>query len=95
MITYVASNLSQTFFSDLPKAGRLRENEESFNRYKIRPRVLRNVSDIDTSAEFLGYKVLLRQRKSDALDVDECCRRLSHVVSVHQLCICWRIQRAS
>ncbi|KAL9580247.1 MAG: hypothetical protein Q9203_006381 [Teloschistes exilis] len=34
----------------------LRENEEAFNRYKIRPRVLRNVSQIDTSAEIFGYK---------------------------------------
>lgn len=41
---------------DLLGVVRLRENEESFNRYKIRPRVLRNVSKVDTSAEFLGYK---------------------------------------
>lgn len=34
----------------------LRENEEAFNRYKIRPRILRNVSDIDLSTEFLGRK---------------------------------------
>lgn len=40
---------------------RLRENEEAFNRYKIRPRVLRNVSQIDTSAEIFGYKVRGRQ----------------------------------
>lgn len=44
-------------YVDLLEAARLRENEESFNRYKIRPRVLRNVSNIDTSTTILGYKV--------------------------------------
>ena len=43
----------------LLKAARLRENEDSFNRYRIRPRVLRNVSGIDTSVEIFGYKVLI------------------------------------
>ena len=43
----------------LLKVARLRENEDSFDRYKIRPRVLRNVSGIDTSAEIFGYKVLV------------------------------------
>ncbi|KAF4544072.1 FMN-dependent dehydrogenase family protein [Lasiodiplodia theobromae] len=35
----------------------LRENEEAFNRYKIRPRVLVNVDNIDASAEIFGQKV--------------------------------------
>lgn len=35
----------------------MRENEEAFDRYKIRPRVLRNVSQIDTSVEIFGYQV--------------------------------------
>ena len=48
-----------THDSNLLKAARLRENEDSFNRYKIRPRLLRNVSGIDTSAEIFGYKVLI------------------------------------
>ena len=60
MITYAVPNLCQCCFQNLLEAVRLRENEESFNRYKIRPRILRNVSDIDTSAEIFGYKVLTR-----------------------------------
>ncbi|POR36825.1 hypothetical protein TPAR_02961 [Tolypocladium paradoxum] len=35
----------------------LRENELAFDRYKIRPRVLRDVSTIDTSTTILGTKV--------------------------------------
>ncbi|KAK0664160.1 Oxidase FUB9 [Lasiodiplodia hormozganensis] len=35
----------------------LRENEEAFNRYKIRPRVLVDVDNIDTSTEIFGQKV--------------------------------------
>lgn len=38
---------------------RLRENEEAFNRYKIRPRILVNVDQVDTSMEILGTKVTL------------------------------------
>ncbi|KAF2158019.1 FMN-dependent dehydrogenase [Myriangium duriaei CBS 260.36] len=34
----------------------LQDNEEAFNRYKIRPRILRNVSNIDTSATICGEK---------------------------------------
>ena len=34
----------------------LRENEQAFSRYKLRPRVLRNVADVDTSAEVFGVK---------------------------------------
>ncbi|KAL8947828.1 MAG: hypothetical protein Q9222_005934 [Ikaeria aurantiellina] len=33
-----------------------KQNEEAFDRYKIRPRVLRNVSQVDTSAKIFGYK---------------------------------------
>jgi (S)-2-hydroxy-acid oxidase len=29
----------------------------AYDRYKIRPRILRNVSKVDTSAEFLGRRV--------------------------------------
>ena len=54
-------NVRVDFYPDQSNKGsdvsRLRENEEAFDRYKIRPRVLRNVSDIDTSFEILGYKV--------------------------------------
>ena len=95
MITYAAPNLCQCFFHDLLEAARLRDNEESFNRYKIRPRILRNVSDIDSSAEIFGYKVLTRQGKVDALEVNGCYRQLSHAVSVHQPCTGLRIQMAS
>ncbi|OGM42082.1 (S)-2-hydroxy-acid oxidase [Aspergillus bombycis] len=35
----------------------LRENEASFDRYKIRPRILINVDQIDTSTEIFGTKV--------------------------------------
>jgi (S)-2-hydroxy-acid oxidase len=37
---------------------RLRENEKAYDRIKIRPRILADVSNIDTSTEFLGSKVL-------------------------------------
>lgn len=36
---------------------RLKDNEDAFNRYKIRPRVMKNVSIIDTAAEIFGVKV--------------------------------------
>ncbi|KAG6357318.1 hypothetical protein INS49_015196 [Diaporthe citri] len=35
----------------------LRENEEAYRRYKIRPRILVNVDHVDTSAEIFGIKV--------------------------------------
>lgn len=35
----------------------LRENEEAYNRYCILPRVLRNVSNLDTSTTIFGQKV--------------------------------------
>ncbi|RJE21100.1 S-2-hydroxy-acid oxidase [Aspergillus sclerotialis] len=37
----------------------LHENEAAFDRYKIRPRILRNVDHIDMSTEILGSKVSL------------------------------------
>jgi (S)-2-hydroxy-acid oxidase len=36
---------------------RLRENESSYDRYKIRPRVLRNISKLDTSTTIFGTPV--------------------------------------
>lgn len=36
---------------------RLRENETAYDRYKIRPRILVNVDQVDTSTEILGTKV--------------------------------------
>ncbi|KAK7414253.1 hypothetical protein QQX98_006850 [Neonectria punicea] len=35
----------------------LRDNEMAYDRYRIRPRVLKNVSNLDTSTHFLGVKV--------------------------------------
>ncbi|EPE06539.1 fmn-dependent dehydrogenase family protein [Ophiostoma piceae UAMH 11346] len=35
----------------------LKDNEEAYNRYKIRPRILRDVSNLDTSTIILGTKV--------------------------------------
>ncbi|EXJ82091.1 (S)-2-hydroxy-acid oxidase [Capronia coronata CBS 617.96] len=37
----------------------LRDNESSFNRFKIRPRILSDVSNIDTSITIMGQKVPL------------------------------------
>ncbi|KAJ5112350.1 hypothetical protein N7532_000395 [Penicillium argentinense] len=37
----------------------LRENETAYDRYRIRPRILVNVEEIDTSTEILGTKVTL------------------------------------
>lgn len=34
----------------------LHDNQEAFRRYKLRPRVLRNVADVDTSTSILGCK---------------------------------------
>lgn len=39
------------------KPFRLRENVTAYDRYKIRPRILRNVSNVDTSAEIFGRKI--------------------------------------
>ncbi|KAH9828079.1 FMN-dependent dehydrogenase [Teratosphaeria destructans] len=44
----------------LPKAYRgtyLHDNEAAFNRYKLRPRILRNISTIDTSTSIWGCRV--------------------------------------
>lgn len=35
----------------------LRDNEEAFNRYRIRPRILTDVSDVDTTTQLFGAKV--------------------------------------
>ncbi|PLB53176.1 FMN-dependent dehydrogenase family protein [Aspergillus steynii IBT 23096] len=35
----------------------LRDNEDAYNRYKLRPRVLRNVEKVDMSSEIFGVKV--------------------------------------
>ncbi|KAI5468161.1 FMN-dependent dehydrogenase [Mariannaea sp. PMI_226] len=37
----------------------LQDNEDAYSRYKIRPRVLVNVQDIDTSGEIFGVKTAL------------------------------------
>uniref|UniRef100_L2FS58 Fmn-dependent dehydrogenase family protein n=1 Tax=Colletotrichum fructicola (strain Nara gc5) TaxID=1213859 RepID=L2FS58_COLFN len=37
----------------------VQDNEDAYNRYKIRPRVLRDVSNIDTSTTIFGVKVAL------------------------------------
>ncbi|CAM1506194.1 Fc.00g058350.m01.CDS01 [Cosmosporella sp. VM-42] len=37
----------------------LRDNEEAYNRYKIRPRILINVDNIDISGEIFGQKTAL------------------------------------
>jgi (S)-2-hydroxy-acid oxidase len=38
---------------------RLRDNEEAYNRFKIRPRILINVDNIDLSGEIFGCKTAL------------------------------------
>lgn len=35
----------------------LRENEKAYDRFKIRPRILRDVATVDTSTTILGTKV--------------------------------------
>lgn len=37
---------------------RLRDNEAAFDRYRIRPRILRNISHIDTTTTIWGKRVL-------------------------------------
>ena len=37
--------------------GRLHENENAYNRFKIRPRILSNVADVDPSTTLFGQKV--------------------------------------
>lgn len=41
----------------------LRDNEEAYNRYKLRPRVLRNVGQVDMNTEIFGVKV--REAQND------------------------------
>lgn len=38
----------------------LRDNEAAYDRYKILPRVLVNVANVDTSTDILGTKVTLQ-----------------------------------
>ena len=35
----------------------LRDNVEAYDRYKIWPRVFRNVSEVDTAGKLMGYTV--------------------------------------
>lgn len=58
-------------------ATRLRDNEAAFDRYKIKPRILVNVDNMDTSSELFGKKASvnprLRGNKSlltDSIDID-------------------------
>ena len=37
----------------------MRDNEEAYNRYKIRPRILVNVDNVDISTEIFGCKTAL------------------------------------
>ncbi|CAI0646455.1 unnamed protein product [Colletotrichum noveboracense] len=43
----------------LPKMYRVKENEEAYNYYKIQPRVLVNVDNVDISGEIFGFKTAL------------------------------------
>ncbi|KZF19528.1 FMN-dependent dehydrogenase [Xylona heveae TC161] len=66
---YTISDLKEMGSKRLPKMYRdyynegamdlisLRDNEQAYNRYKIRPRVLVNVQNIDVSSEIFGTKV--------------------------------------
>ncbi|KAF4307778.1 putative FMN-dependent dehydrogenase family protein [Botryosphaeria dothidea] len=66
---FTVNDLKERGSSKLPKMYRdyynegamdmisLRENEEAYNRYKIRPRILVNVHNVDTSTEIFGTKV--------------------------------------
>lgn len=60
LVTYVlAPPLSYFFIASYLTALRLRDNEEAYNRYKIRPRILVNVDNIDIRGEIFGYKTAL------------------------------------
>lgn len=50
--------VNEYYISDLGTdfGSRLRENEEAYRRYKIRPRILVNVDHVDTSTEIFGIK---------------------------------------
>lgn len=37
----------------------LQENEDAYNRYRIMPRILRNVSNVDSSKDIFGFKATL------------------------------------
>ena len=38
----------------------LRDNEKAFDRYKLRPRVLCDVEEVDTTTEIFNTKVCIR-----------------------------------
>ncbi|KAL1798066.1 hypothetical protein ACET3X_004672 [Alternaria dauci] len=52
MITFVINRFHMAL-SDLT---RLRDNVSAYDRYKIRPLILRNVSNLDSSTEIFGYR---------------------------------------
>lgn len=56
LVTYVVRYVNHLGFSADHK-GSLRDNEAAFDRYKIKPRILVNVDNIDTSSELFGQKV--------------------------------------
>lgn len=70
LVTYVVVVEVVTKCSDVADtvAFRLRDNEAAFDRYKIKPRILVNVDNIDTSSELCGKKV----GKSTLLDSSTC-----------------------
>jgi (S)-2-hydroxy-acid oxidase len=53
LITYDCSKGCFHYSDEL----RLRDNEDAYNKFKIRPRVLRDVSNVDTSSTIFGRKV--------------------------------------
>lgn len=54
LITYVTWGLARPVFTNITS---VRDNEAAYNRYKIRPRVLRDVSNLDASTEIFGTRV--------------------------------------
>jgi hypothetical protein len=53
LVTYVWARVPSTSLTKY----RLRDNESAFDRYQIRPRILRNVEHVDMSTRILGTKV--------------------------------------
>lgn len=75
---------------------RLKDNEEAFNRYKIRPRVMINVAKIDLETEMFGIKV--NMNCSDRIDQTRLIfqgRRLHLSALAQQLCMDSHIQMAN
>lgn len=71
----------------LTQINRLRDNEEAYNRYRLRPRVMTKVGNLDMSAEIFGQKVSPPHFLSTTERLKKACRSAFLLDSALRLCM--------